>query len=890
MIRPAIFIGLGSTGVRILDAVQQAMFSFSGDPSGHGLFRYIAMDTDSRTVTRGTPGGDRVRRVNLSIRSVSEAVRALSEPAWWPVEATGPGGTEQGAAGRRALGRLSFLRHVEEIRLGFQELKNETQAWFGDESARCEAMLRARWGEPGQDSTWVDPDAVPRVFVAASLCGGTGGGAIGDLLEQIGESFGEVGPVGLFLMAPADVPIAGGSENILPEWKANSITAFEDIYNRWLGQDSGNDLRLAVLASPATASREILGGNLETALDLLVARSGGLLQRMATVLDLSDIDTGTRDKRVLSFGMGGIRYPRAQIAELALQGHLGWLIDQWTSELRTPVSDGDLHVETAFRVLCHNALSGSKGILEGLGAHLPTAALSDSEWTKVQMGLRTIKVKALVRESVLEWSRRILSRLPSFGALCRYLEALERHAERQVQEVWGPKDLPGIRDLMTRISGHTPSALVALGDGSVHVERQIMGARALLFAFSRDVVAAIRDIRERAQRVLARLNHEKEASKAREEETRKRLLDPCFVNVYQGEKPEDDVAILLQGVRVDLQPDRYEDAEFRWFDPLGGGNGADAPLQDASERHFTGLIRNVMKRAWRSIDEDCRSDLTPSWAQGEASRLRMDQIDGGFIQVPFNAPVDRDPIVQPPIRRVLLTGVLSEQMQLPIDLHLYKASDSADAVLLKRAFQDSIELIVLRSGFAPSMLALTGDPDCRQALGRSSEYQLARRPYELPAEPEDTGLAFRFAHLCLVALPWEADGKTLRVRHVESNVANVSRQGTGPLVIEGISLELPEKGLDGFGGLVRGIEGALGRADSTTRSNIRRQVAGMRVRYPLSVVAHFISQIGSLFRNGSGGKELTVLGQEYKEVATRITGRSVGDDLTDVFLKTMGVK
>ena len=184
--RPTIFLGVGGTGSAVLCHLRQMMLDRMGGEALVGATRFLYIDTDVASIKAAT-NGERGGKLNenetllLPLRQTKDyrsnrLLELASISRRWIYNIPRSLRTE----GLRALGRLAFLDHAE-------RLMETLRTAFSDNTS-TEALASAA-SDLGFSSHSVDP----RVFVVASVAGGTGGGMAVDLGYAVRQVLCELG-------------------------------------------------------------------------------------------------------------------------------------------------------------------------------------------------------------------------------------------------------------------------------------------------------------------------------------------------------------------------------------------------------------------------------------------------------------------------------------------------------------------------------------------------------------------------------------------------------------------------------------------------------------------------------------------------------------------------
>ena len=142
----AIIIGLGSTGLRIVEGVQQFYYQFTGT-NGSSQLKYLFFETDLNAQPKNTPAGNQITSVPLPLTDMKAQIPALKSRnisnLWIPPVNTALAQGD-GAGGQSAYGRLAL--------------------WINWTTAR-QAIYQAWQAINGDNQT--------SIFIVGSLTGGT---------------------------------------------------------------------------------------------------------------------------------------------------------------------------------------------------------------------------------------------------------------------------------------------------------------------------------------------------------------------------------------------------------------------------------------------------------------------------------------------------------------------------------------------------------------------------------------------------------------------------------------------------------------------------------------------------------------------------------------------
>ena len=173
-LRPTLILGIGGTAAKTLQRLNRRLFDRFGDLANVPAMQILLLDTDLASVAHATEGppGAALASQNTLVMPLRKRqdYRADSERLlqWlsrrWLYNIPRSLQTE----GRRPLGRLALIDHAEKL---FRRLRTALVTITAPEAA--EASSKAT-GLPVRDR-------VPRVFILASISGGTGSGMVLDI-------------------------------------------------------------------------------------------------------------------------------------------------------------------------------------------------------------------------------------------------------------------------------------------------------------------------------------------------------------------------------------------------------------------------------------------------------------------------------------------------------------------------------------------------------------------------------------------------------------------------------------------------------------------------------------------------------------------------------------
>lgn len=312
MAKPTILIGVGTSGLRVLEEVQRFYYENTGRNRPEHV-EYLYMETDENSYPGVTAEQNEIRRIYLDLRDKETMINSLKhnkrlDTTWLPNTAS-VADNDAGAGGWPVYGRAALWGH-----------DNFTQVY--DSIRNAHSRVGSIELEEAEDSK-------PAVFITGSLTGGTGSGVfidlaymVRDIIDQISELF------GLFLI-PGKKSGFKGMENIY----CNTYAALKalDFYNE-LKEDSKykqvfpNEATVNFATSPYQFV-QIVSQDYDGNAPSIESLTG--LYKMAGLYMFLNI-YGLREKRMKrlvdawqnnhigkygTFGLSAIQYPKSQIEE-----------------------------------------------------------------------------------------------------------------------------------------------------------------------------------------------------------------------------------------------------------------------------------------------------------------------------------------------------------------------------------------------------------------------------------------------------------------------------------------------------------------------------------------------------------------------------------------------
>ncbi len=311
MAKPTLLIGIGTSGLRVLEETQKFYFEHTGK-NKPGNVEYLYLETDESSFPSTTVLKNEIKRVYLDLSDKETKINNLkdqlpeSESHWIPdpnyIKDAGKGAGGMPAFGRVALWSYPNFNTVKEaINSAFNKINNHTQA--------------------DSDNTR------PAVFITGSLTGGTGSGIFIDIAYMIKKHIQGLEDVyGLFLTPGRDYM---GKDNILYCNTLSSLCSLEKFnqpeqeYNMsWPDSTSTkiNDLPFEIShfisqdRNDGIAQVKSLSGLYKIAGLWMFLNIFGLREKRDR--RLVDSKGSAFIDKYGSFGIAAVQYPKRQLEEL----------------------------------------------------------------------------------------------------------------------------------------------------------------------------------------------------------------------------------------------------------------------------------------------------------------------------------------------------------------------------------------------------------------------------------------------------------------------------------------------------------------------------------------------------------------------------------------------
>lgn len=311
MAKPTLLIGIGTSGLRVLEHTQKFYFEHTG-MNKPGSIEYIYLETDENSYPSTTVVENEISRIYLDLSDKETKINNLKdrlpddENDWVPdpnfIKDAG-----KGAGGMPAFGRAALWSYPN-----FDEVKDG---------------IRSAFNRINSHNQRESDNSKPAVFITGSLTGGTGSGVFLDLAFMVKNQIPGLEDVyGLFLTPGRNYV---GKDNILYCNTLSSIVSLEK-YNqanqsyklRWPDSTTANLNALPFEMShiisqdrnDGTAQVQSLGGLYKIAGLWMFLNIFGLREKRNT--RLTDGKGGAFIDKYGSFGIAAVQYPKRQLEEL----------------------------------------------------------------------------------------------------------------------------------------------------------------------------------------------------------------------------------------------------------------------------------------------------------------------------------------------------------------------------------------------------------------------------------------------------------------------------------------------------------------------------------------------------------------------------------------------
>ncbi len=341
VLRPALVVGLGQTGIQVLRRFRQVLGRQFGSMDAVPHLRLLGIDTDPDAMTAAGQGerGETLGLRDIVLARLNRATHYLkpregrpSLDAWldprlvYRIPPRNPT-----TLGLRALGRLAF---IDNYRALAPRLQSELQAC----AAPAALAVAGRHTGLGLRSNR------PRVYVIAGLAGGTGGGLFLDVAYVLRHFLGQLGfaspdVVGLFLLpAAGDPPLAVGNAYA-------ALTELNHFSSPGVTFAAQYDTRDGTLRDPEPPFRHCFllplpRADSKESARLVTGLASGLLYR-DLLTPLGHAVEALRPAEPVSVRFGSYRFawPGQALRKRAAQRLAQRLVDRWLGKDSTPLRE-----------------------------------------------------------------------------------------------------------------------------------------------------------------------------------------------------------------------------------------------------------------------------------------------------------------------------------------------------------------------------------------------------------------------------------------------------------------------------------------------------------------------------------------------------------------------
>ncbi len=314
MATPTIIIGIGSTGLHVIQEVQKLYYDAYRTSNKPDNVEYLYIETNETERPKGTPIGNNIKRAYINLEDVGGMVefikKSCNDPEWLP-DSKIVINSGEGAGGMRSCGRLAlwgkhhqgnnFTETYSKIKNAFQSV--ESLANNDDEKSKT------------------------TVFITGSLTGGTGSGTFIDMAYIVRDIIPNIKNIyGLFLIPNRPENLYGEEVRLGNTYGAlkdlEHFNKIETVYmekwpNGYPKEFSVPPYQLVQFisrdyqdGSPAISS---LGGLVKMAGMYLFLNIAGMYEKRAK--RLVDGFGNSRIGKYGTFGLSAIQFPKDQIQE-----------------------------------------------------------------------------------------------------------------------------------------------------------------------------------------------------------------------------------------------------------------------------------------------------------------------------------------------------------------------------------------------------------------------------------------------------------------------------------------------------------------------------------------------------------------------------------------------
>ena len=349
MDKPTLIIGIGTSGLRVLEQVQYFYRENTGTNRPKNV-AYLYLETDENSHPQ-TIGDNDIKQVYISLKNRETLINGLKEEkqldTFWLPKIESVLDTGFGAGGWPSFGRLAM--------------------WGGSNFDLISRSIKTSWSEIASHNILESKGSEPAIFIVGSLTGGTGTGIFIDMAYLVKHLIDEVREVfGLFLIPGQDS--YRGKETIY----CNSYAALKslDYYN-----DRNTEVKYEQMwpsnqrvkfKEPPYELTQIISQDYDGGIPSINSLNG--LYKMAGMYLFLNI-FGLRNKRLTrlgdakqnghidkwgTFGLSAIQFPKAQLEEyLAL--HLSTeLLSRWIDAQKYYNKGEKKHINTEKTQIANN--------------------------------------------------------------------------------------------------------------------------------------------------------------------------------------------------------------------------------------------------------------------------------------------------------------------------------------------------------------------------------------------------------------------------------------------------------------------------------------------------------------------------------------------------------
>ncbi len=327
MVKPYLLIGIGTSGLRVIEQVQRFYYEMTGQNKPANV-QYVYIETDESARPEATAKENEIKRIFIDLSQRTTLINGLRSNSdintEWVPESGSIAQTGAGACGISAFGRIAL--------------------WGADNYNRIYSGINNAFSELNTHSNLIT-DGKPVIFVTGTFAGGTGSGIFIDIAYMVRKIIaGAEELYGLFLIPPIT------DYNKMQKELQNTFTSINGLHtiNNIPTNKSKYDERLpngqqANFVEPPYELVQFISQDYHEAQFPSISNLAGLYKIAGLYLFLNTFGLYERRQALLvnakgaghiehygTFGISAIQYPKSQIEEYAAISLSTELLKRWT--------------------------------------------------------------------------------------------------------------------------------------------------------------------------------------------------------------------------------------------------------------------------------------------------------------------------------------------------------------------------------------------------------------------------------------------------------------------------------------------------------------------------------------------------------------------------------